>query len=181
MSVGNLFLVNWLYDCVEKTQPVVMGLVFLPSLLCQARPLFYFPCTSCKKWCVFLTSFLHTRGELKGLGLTGERFPILHGNSGFLRHLLAVWVPTELTARRIEAAQDFQGFLMWSFKLFSWMSHIHLWEFLGYSVSLTSAVNEEWIWAHRTSEKQSLAGVSFALGKFSTKPTALVNLHATTL
>lgn len=91
---------------------------------------------------VFLTSSFHTSGEFKVLGLTGERFPVLDGNWGFLRHLLAVWVPAELRARRIEAAQDFQGFLVCSCKLFFGMSHIHLWEFLGYSLSLTSAVNE---------------------------------------
>lgn len=118
-----------------KNPTCCCGSCFLPPLLYQAKPLFYFPCPGCKKWCGFLTSFLHTRSELKVLGLTGERFPVLDGNLGFLGHLLAVWVPTELRARRIEAAQDFQGFLMWSCKLFFGMSHIHLWGFLGYSVS----------------------------------------------
>lgn len=111
---------------VWKNPPCCHGSCFLPPFLCQARPLFHFPYTGCKKWCVFLTSFLNTRTELKGLGLTGEIFPVLDGNSGFLRHLLAAGVPTELRARRIEAGQDFQGFLMWSCKLFFGMSHVHV-------------------------------------------------------
>lgn len=102
-------------------KPNLLSWVLFSCLFSYAKlgPFFISHAQVAKSDVVFLTSFLHTRGELKGLGLTGERFPILHGNSGFLRHLLAVWVPTELTARRIEAAQDFQGFLMWSFKLFS--------------------------------------------------------------
>lgn len=125
----------------QKTQHVVVDLVFFCLLSYAKLGPFFISHTQVAKICV-LTSFLNTRGELKVLGLTGERFPLLDGNSGFLWHLLAVRVPAELRARRIEATQDFQGFLMWSCKLFLGMSHIHLWEFLGCLVSITSAVNE---------------------------------------
>lgn len=118
-------MVNWLYDCGEKTQPVVMGLVF--CLLSYAKlDSFFISHAQIAKSDVFFLTSLHTRGELKVLGLTGERFPVLDEKSGFLQHLLAVWFPAELRARRIEAAQDFQGFLMWSCRLLFGMSHMDL-------------------------------------------------------
>lgn len=63
---------------------------------------------------------------MKGFKVDWRIFPVLDENSGFLEHLLVVWVPSELRARRIEDAQDFQGFFMWSCKLFFGMSHLHL-------------------------------------------------------
>lgn len=164
-------LVMWL--CGKNPNLLSQILFLLPPLLCQSRPLFHFPYTGCKNWCVILTSFLNTRGELKVLGLTGERFPGLDGNSGFLWHLLAVWVPAELRARRIEAAQDFQGFLMWSCKLFFGMSHIHLrvsWLFGLYNQCCEWRKSK----SGHTEPQRSRSWLEWVcFGDFSTNPTAL--------
>jgi len=105
-------LVTWLCGEKEKISRLTSCVLYLLSYT-KLDP-FFSSLTRYKNECVlgfFPSAFLNTRGEVKVLVLRRERLAVRGGSLGVPRRLTTDWVPSELRAWKIEAAEDVQAFL----------------------------------------------------------------------